>query len=122
MFSLALPLVLLSFPAPAVAIGAGAFVAGVWLSLFGVFWDTAMQQQIPAEQLSRLYSYVMLGSFVFIPLGAAIAGPISTVVGVTETLVGATLVIVVATLPVLLIADVRTLRRRVASIDDHRYD
>ena len=121
-FSLALPLVLLSFPAPPVAIGAGAFVAGIGLSLFGVFWDTAMQQQIPAEQLSRLYSYDMLGSFVFIPLGAAIAGPISTVVGVTETLVGATVVIVIATLPVLLIEDVRTLRRRVAAIDDHRYD
>ncbi|MBA2294779.1 MAG: MFS transporter [Actinobacteria bacterium] len=108
----ALPLVLLSFPAPAVAIGLAAFVAGVGSPLFGVFWDTAMQEQIPADQLSRVYSYDMLGSFVFIPLGAAVAGPISTLVGVTETLVGAATIVVVATLLVLLIEEVRTLRRR----------
>jgi len=71
-----------------------------------------MQEQIPPEQLSRMYSYDALGSIVFIPLGAAVAGPISTVVGVTETLVGASVVIVAATLLVLLIDEVRTLRRR----------
>lgn len=111
-FPFALPLVLLSFPAPAIAIGVGAFVAGVGLPLFDVFWNTAMQEQIPPEQLSRMYSYDALGSIVFIPLGAAVAGPISTVVGVTETLVGASVVIVAATLLVLLIDEVRTLRRR----------
>ena len=111
-FPFALPLVLLSFPAPAIAIGIGAFVAGVGLPLFDVFWNTAMQEQIPPEQLSRMYSYDALGSIVFIPLGAAVAGPISTVVGVTETLVGASVVIVAATLLVLLIDEVRTLRRR----------
>ena len=111
-FPFALPLVLLSFPAPAVAIGVGAFVAGVGLPLFDVFWNTAMQEQIPPEQLSRMYSYDALGSIVFIPLGAAVAGPISTVVGVTESLVGASVVIVAATLLVLLIDEVRTLRRR----------
>ena len=58
-----------------------------------------------------MYSYDALGSIVFIPLGAAVAGPISTVVGVTETLVGAAVVVVVATLLVLLIDEVRTLRR-----------
>jgi len=110
-FPFALPLALLSFPAPAVSIGLAAFVAGLGTPLFGAFWDTAMQEQIPAEQLSRVYSYDMLGSFVFIPLGAAIAGPISTVVGVTETLVGAAAIVIVATLLVLSIDEVRTLRR-----------
>jgi hypothetical protein len=70
-----------------------------------------MQQQIPPEQLSRLYSYDALGSFVFIPLGAAVAGPLAELVGVTETLVGAAAVIVVATALVLLIDEVRGLRR-----------
>ncbi|MGH3111432.1 MAG: hypothetical protein ACRDQT_10995, partial [Gaiellaceae bacterium] len=68
-------------------------------------------QQIPPEQLSRLYSYDALGSFVFIPLGAAVAGPMADLVGVTETLVGAAVVIVVATALVLLIDEVRDLRR-----------
>ena len=79
--------------------------------LFGVFWDVAMQQQIPTDQLSRVYSYDALGSFVFIPLGAAVAGPVAELVGVAETLVGAAGVIVVATALVLLIDEVRDLRR-----------
>ena len=45
----------------------------------------------------------------------SVLGPISSVVGVTETLVGASAVIVAATLLVLLIPDVRTLRRHEAA-------
>ena len=35
--------------------------------VFGVIWDTAMQQQIPQDRLSRVYSYDALGSFVLHP-------------------------------------------------------
>ncbi len=56
-------------------------------------------------------SYDALGSFVFIPLGAAVAGPATESVGVTETLAGAAAVIVAATALVLLIDEVRNLRR-----------
>jgi predicted MFS family arabinose efflux permease len=70
-----------------------------------------MQQQISPDQLSRLYSYDALGSFVFIPLGAAVAGPLADTIGVSETLVGAAAVIVAATALVLLIDEVRSLRR-----------
>ena len=34
-----------------------------------------MQQEIPADRLSRVYSYDALGSWALIPLGLAIAGP-----------------------------------------------
>lgn len=108
----ALPLLSLAMPAPTLVIAAAALIAGVGGQLFGVFWDTAMQEQIPPDQLSRVSSYDALGSFVFIPLGAAMAGPISAVAGVTETLVGAAAIVIVATLLVLLIGEVRTLRRR----------
>ena len=81
------------------------------MEVFGVFWDVAMQQQISPDQLSRVYSYDALGSFIFIPLGAAVAGPIADSFGVTQTLVGAAVVIVVATALVLLIDEVRNLRR-----------
>ena len=110
-FPMALPILLLAVPAPAVVIALVAFAAGFGIELFGVFWDVAMQQQIPPDQLSRVYSYDALGSFVFIPLGAAVAGPVADLVGVTETLVGAAGVIVVATALVLLIDQVRDLRR-----------
>jgi MFS family permease len=111
-FPLALPVLLLAVPAAAWAIALGAFLAGFSIEFFGVFWDTALQQQIPHDQLSRVSSYDALGSIVFIPLGAAIAGPAADHFGVGETLVGAALVIVVATAVVLVVDDVRTLRRR----------
>jgi MFS family permease len=110
-FPMALPIVLLAVPAPAVVIALAAFAAGFGMEIFGVFWDVAMQQQISPDQLSRVYSYDALGSFVFIPLGAAVAGPAAESVGVTETLAGAAAVIVAATALVLLIDEVRNLRR-----------
>lgn len=110
-FPMALPIVLLAVPAPAVVIALAAFAAGFGIEIFGVFWDVAMQQQISSDQLSRVYSYDALGSFVFIPLGAAVAGPVAESAGVTETLAGAAAVIVAATALVLLIDDVRHLRR-----------
>jgi MFS family permease len=111
MFPFAVPILLLVPPAPTVLIALAAFAAGFGIELFGVFWDVAMQQQIPPDQLSRLYSYDALGSFVFIPLGAAVAGPAADTVGLTETLVGAAALIVIATALVLLIDEVRNLRR-----------
>jgi predicted MFS family arabinose efflux permease len=113
-----LPLVLLAPAAPVWAIAAAAFAAGMAIELFGVFWDTALQQQIPHEQLSRVSSYDALGSIVFIPLGAAIAGPAADRFGVTETLLGAAVVIAVATALVLLVDDVRNLRRRPGQPDE----
>lgn len=116
-FPVVVPLVLLAAPAPVVLIALAAFAAGFGIEIFGVFWDVAMQQQIPPDQLSRVYSYDALGSFVFIPLGAAVAGPLAELVGVTETLVGAAVVIVVATGLVLVIDEVRELRRTEAVPD-----
>ena len=41
---------------------------GIGVEIFGIMWDTTMQQEIPQEKLSRVYSYDALGSFVLIPL------------------------------------------------------
>jgi hypothetical protein len=111
-FAMAPPLFLLAGPAPTLAIAAAAFAAGFGIELFGVFWDLTMQEQIPPEALSRVSAYDALGSFIFIPVGAAVAGPLAEAIGVAETLVGAAAIVVVATTAVLLVDDVRTLRRR----------
>jgi MFS family permease len=105
-------LVALGIPLPVVAIAAFALLTGVGLETFGVLWDTTMQQEIPPDKLSRVYSYDALGSFVFIPIGQALAGPIAEVAGTRATLFGAAALVVVATLPVLAVRDVRTLERR----------
>jgi predicted MFS family arabinose efflux permease len=110
-FPMALPILLLAAPAPAPMIALAAFAAGFGSEIFSVFWVVAMQQQIPPAQLSRVSSYDALGSFVFIPLGAAVAGPVAESIGVSATLVGAAVVIVAATALVLIIREVRELRR-----------
>jgi hypothetical protein len=52
-----------------------------------------------------------LGSFVAIPIGMTVVGPIAEVIGVGSTLALASAIAVVATALVLLSRDVRTLRR-----------
>ena len=92
-------------------IAAVGFVAGLGLEVFGVNWITALQQHIPRQVLSRVSSYDALGSFVFIPLGLVIAGPLAAQLGVTETL---WLFLAIGLLSIggaLLSRDVRTLRR-----------
>jgi predicted MFS family arabinose efflux permease len=113
---IALPpvLILLALGAPLPAILAAALVMGLGIELFGVYWDTALQQHVPRHALSRVSSYDALGSFVCIPIGLSIAGPIADAVGVETTLYLAAGVIVVATALVLLVRDVRTLRREAA--------
>jgi MFS family permease len=109
---MALPVVLLAIPAPAVAIAAGALVSGVGVDIFAVLWNTTLHERVPPEKLSRVSSYDALGSLVFSPVGMAVAGPLAAAIGTAETLVGAAGVIIASTLLVLLVDDVRALRRR----------
>ncbi len=104
-------LALLGVAAPLFLIMPAALIAGVGLELYGVFWDTTLQQHIPDEKLSRVSSYDVLGSFALIPVGVAVMGPISGAIGVADTLIGAAVVVVVATIAVVCVRDVRNLRR-----------
>jgi len=109
------PLVALGFPLGVPAIAAVAFVAGVGSEIFGLLWHTTVQQEIPPDMLSRVYSYDALGSLALVPIGYAIAGPIADAIGVRATLWGAAAIGVAVTLAVLLVRDVRTLERRVVA-------
>jgi hypothetical protein len=86
-------------------------VWGFSSEVFGVMWTVSMQQQIPRDRLSRMYSYDMLGSFVLMPIGVAAAGPVAALVGERAALIGCAAFIVAATVPVLISRDVRTLER-----------
>ena len=89
-------------------------MAGIGAESFGILWDTTMQQEIPQDRLSRVYSYDALGSFALIPLGLAVAGPVAEAIGTGRTLAIAGLISLTATLSVLFVRDVRTLERRAA--------
>jgi MFS family permease len=109
------PLIALGFPLSVPAIAAIAFVAGLGNEVFGLLWHTTMQQEVPAEKLSRVYSYDALGSIGLVPLGYALAGPAAEVFGVRATLWGAAAIGTGVTLAVLAVRDVRTLERRPAA-------
>jgi MFS family permease len=112
-FLLTIPFPLgLAGPLPVAALILLAAIAGIGLEAFGILWDTTMQQEIPQEKLSRVYSYDALGSFVLIPLGVAIVGPVSELIGTRATILGAAAISLSATLAVLLVSDVRTIERR----------
>lgn len=114
-FPMILPLLALAWPGPLVLVIVCGFLAGAGIEVFGVLWDTAMQQEIPGEKLSRLSSYDALGSFVLMPVGLAVAGPLGAAIGLRTTFIGSSVLIVAATALVLLSRDVRTLERRSAT-------
>jgi MFS family permease len=105
-------LVGLAGPMPVIVLVALAALAGIGTETFGIMWDTTMQQEIPQEKLSRVYSYDALGSWVLIPLALAVAGPIADLVGTRATILAASAISLGATLAVLFVRDVRTISRR----------
>ena len=113
-FALAFILVALAWPAPLTVVIAAAFLTGFGIEIFGVLWDTTVQQEIPQEKLSRISSYDALGSWVLMPIGFIVVGPVAAAVGVLATFIGAAVLVVVSTALVLLSRDVRTLERRTA--------
>jgi predicted MFS family arabinose efflux permease len=107
----ALPLLCLASLHSTAVIAAAFLVAGAALELFNTSWATALQEHVPLEKLSRVSSYDALGSFVFIPLGLSIAGPIADAIGLTHALWLAAAVDLGAMLSVLAVREVRELRR-----------
>lgn len=88
---------------------AAGFVAGLALEQFGIAWETTMQEHVPADKLARVYSYDMVGSFVAIPVGQILAGPVSEAAGLRATLIGAGVLILLAVAGMLASREVRHL-------------
>lgn len=104
-------LALLALRPTTVGLAVAAFLAGVGIETFGVYWDLSLQQHVPQDRLSRVAAYDALGSFVFIPVGQLVAGPLAAAFGVPETLLLAAAMVVVPTLGALAVPAVRGLRR-----------
>lgn len=105
----AVPIFLLSQPASAPWLVAAFFIAGVAFGLFGVSWAHSLQTHIPPEKLARVYAYDAVGSFVAIPFGELVAGPLAARFGTSDVLLVAALAVVVATAGVGLVPAIRHL-------------
>ncbi|GAB2957275.1 MFS transporter [Saccharothrix stipae] len=96
--------------APVPVVVAGAVIAGVGMEIFEVSFTTVVQEQIPLEKLSRVFSYDILLGVGLAPLGYIAAGPAADVFGVDTTLWVASVIVVLSTVAVLLSRQVRTTR------------
>jgi Transmembrane secretion effector len=76
------PLLALAYHDPVPVISVGAFLGGASFSIFGTQWSSTLQRQVPRAVLSRVSAYDWFCSMVFLPLGFAIVGPVSSAIGV----------------------------------------
>lgn len=91
--TLAVPVMLLAL-APLVPVLITAFFIGrMAVEQFGIAWDQSLQQNIPADRLARVCSYDAAGSFIAIPLGEVLVGPLASSFGTTPVIIGCAIVI-----------------------------
>ena len=88
-----------------------AFVAGVGLMLFGIWWETALAERVPPHMLSRVSAYDWMGSLALLPIGYVLAGPLGEALGASEVLAVGGAISLAALLCALLVRDVRELER-----------
>lgn len=81
-----LPPLALALQLPAVAVAAGALLAGLGSAVGGALDATVQQQLVPPQVLSRVGAFSMVGAFAFGPVAFAAAGPVAAAVGVRAVL------------------------------------
>lgn len=107
----ALPMVMLGADPVLVALVVAAFVGGAGIEVFSMGWNLAMQEHVDDEMLSRAYSYDALGSYVAMPIGQLLWGPLALWLGAGEVLVGSGVAYAVVCALVLCSRSVRDLPR-----------
>jgi MFS family permease len=100
-----------AWPGGLVAIMALALVAQAGLLYFDVGWQTAIQQGVPHDRLARVVSWDVLISFVALPVGNVLAGPLSEHVETSDLMVGIAVWMFVAGCWPLLVRSVRGFTR-----------
>jgi MFS family permease len=104
------PLFFVAARSPTLFIAISGFLAGGFVTVFSVQWRTTMQREIPSDVLSRVSAYDWFGSLVFLPIGMALVGPLSSRIGITTALVGSGVLMMALILSVLLVPSVIRLR------------
>ncbi|MGW4224317.1 MFS transporter [Streptomyces bauhiniae] len=83
----AVPVAALAMGLPLAWVAGAAFFAGIGAAVCTTLAATVIQRDIPAEVRGRISAFDSLGAFALGPLGLALAGPVSGVVG-AERLLG----------------------------------
>ncbi len=80
-FCYALPDIPMALHAPAGWVAGAAFSCGMGSAVFGIFFDTTMQQQVPPDMLARVTSLTMFPAYGIGVIGYAIDGPLAAAFG-----------------------------------------
>jgi MFS family permease len=99
------------WPGRLAAVLVGAVIGYAGLIFFDVMWETAIQDNVPHRVLARVESWDMLTSFIAMPLGSAMAGPLSQAFGMKPVLSGCSAVLFLAGLAPLSVRSSRRLTR-----------
>ena len=108
-FSVTFYIFALAKPQSLLVIAFGAFLFGITIDLWGTLWNTALQRKVPRDVLSRVSSFDAMGSMMFRPIGLAIAGPLSSLFGITNFIYILAALSVVAVAAPLFSAEVRNM-------------
>lgn len=103
-------LVPLALRAPLPLVVAAAFAVGFSASAFNALWRTTEQRLVPQGVLSRVSAYELLGAYALGPVGLALVGPVSEVVGTGALLLAAAGWQVFSSAAILLLPEVRSIR------------
>jgi MFS family permease len=117
MLTFCVPLTVLGAEPHVVPLMLAAFVAGAGVEVFSIGWSVTMQENIDESVLSRAYSYDALGSFVAIPVGQALFGPLGEAFGLRPVILTSAVVYGVVVLLVLSSRSVRDMRRADVEVD-----
>ncbi len=63
-----------------------AALMGASIVVFGVVWESTLQELVPTEALGRVASVDMLGSFALLPVGFIVVGALAERIGFTDAL------------------------------------
>jgi hypothetical protein len=106
-FGFPLPPLALALHLPLPAVAAAALAAGLGTAFGGAFDSTVNQRLIPAEALSRVSAFNMVGAFAFGPVAFAAAGPVAAALGARAVLAFGAAWSVAMTLAVLTVPAIR---------------
>jgi predicted MFS family arabinose efflux permease len=96
---------------PLIALVPFAVASGAGVSLFMVWWETALASQVPPAALSRVSAFDWMGSLGLAPIGLILAGPLAASLGATETLAAGAGIALASQLAVLCAPSIRGVRQ-----------
>jgi MFS family permease len=111
----AVPLLMLGLDPQVLPLVLVAFLSGAGTEVFSIGWSVAMQENIDERLLSRAYSYDALGSFVAMPVGQIVYGPLGDAFGYRPVMLASGVVYLLVVALVLSSRSVRDLRRTTAA-------